>query len=229
MVNKAVLITGSSNGLGKEIALVFAEHGWNIILHGRNEDRLDEVYGKIVRKNVGCNVIKGDIALPETINSLYEVAKKKEIDILINNAGVYCKGLIVDIKPEKIKRVLEVNLLAPILLIRELLPIFQRKRSGLIVNVNSMAGKSGAQGETVYSASKHGLRGFSTSLQFEATEDSIRVLDVYSGAIQTDMTTGRADPEKLIKPEEAADCIFRLCKEYSSLRITEIDLFRRKY
>lgn len=226
---KTVLITGSSKGLGKSLALVFADNRYNVILHGRDVTQLDKVKRSVERKNVKCDVVIGEITLPKTIDELFEIANSVKLDVLINNAGKYIRGSIIDIELDEIMRVLEVNLMAPILLVRRLLPIFQEKQSGLIVNINSMAGKNGANGETVYCASKHGLRGFSSSLQFEATENSVRILDVYSGAIDTDMTAGRADPEKLINPEEAAACIYQSCKDYPSLRKTEINLLRRNY
>jgi len=109
------------------------------------------------------------------------------------------------------------------------MPIMASNGSGLIININSLAGKSGSNGESAYCASKHALRGFSSSIQFDATKYGIRVIDVYLGAVQTDMTKGRKDQEKFILPEDVAKSIFNVSKNYKSMRVTELNLNRSIY
>jgi short-subunit dehydrogenase len=99
----------------------------------------------------------------------------------------------------------------------------------VIININSLAGKSDSPGEAVYAASKHGLRGFSSCLQYDATRDGVTVLDVYLGGMQTDMTKGREGWGKLINPAKAADVIYSLGRKVSTLRITEAEIRRRRY
>lgn len=229
MSDKTVLITGSSKGLGKSLALTFAKNKYNIILHGRDKQGLRRVKKGVLENNVNCDVVRGDITSEETIDRLYEAAVRGNIDILINNAGVYLKRSFQNLDPREFRRVIEVNLIAPVVLTKKIFPIFQSKRSGIIININSIAGKEGSDGETAYCASKHGLRGFTRALQFEATRHAVRVIDVYLGAMDTGMVKGRKEPEKCIKTSEAADLIYGLCKDYPSMRIGEINLYRRKY
>ena len=230
---KTVMITGSSKGLGKALAMVFAINGYDIILHGRNSVSLEEVREDVLKYgakySVKCDIVQGDIRLDDTIFQLTHIAREKDIDTLINNAAVYMNEEINDMIFEDFRKVIDINLIAPMLLAYNLFPLFKRKQSGLIVNINSMAGKTGSDGETAYCASKHGLSGFAKALQFDATRNNIRVVDIYPGAMKTDMTKGRKDWEKFIDPLDAARLIFKTCEDYPSMRINEIDISRRKY
>jgi len=226
---ETVLITGSSKGLGKCLALMFAQNGYNIIVHGRDERALAELKDTIAGKGVRCDIVAGDITSKETVRELAEISEKRNLKILINNAGIYCKKPFPEMALEDFRNVMEVNLFAPIYLTHALFSIFRKKRSGVIVNINSIAGKNSSDGESAYCTSKHGLRGFTGSLQFDATKNGIRVIDVYLGAMDTAMIEGRKDPEKCISPSEAAQFVFNVCKEYRSMRVNEVELNRRLY
>lgn len=229
-MKNTVLITGSSRGLGKELAYVFAENGYNLILHGRNLKALEELRRKIVKAcEVSCCIAHGDITADYTISQLVDVAEKKDIDILINNAAMYVNREIACLSSATIKKIINTNLVAPMILTQKIFQLFQRKQSGLIININSMAGKAGGDGETAYCAGKHGLSGFSKALQFDATRHNIRVIDVYPGAMKTGMTLGRKDREKFSDPNEVAELVFKICDDYPSLRVTEVDISRRNY
>lgn len=223
---KTVLITGASRGLGKALVEIFTsknhnflgpDNDYRLILHCK-ESELPKPMG------IECDVVKGDLILDDTISSLAEY----DIDILINNAGIYINKPFAETTEDDFREIIDINLLTPILLTKALWPTL-KKNSGLVININSMAGKQGGQGETAYCASKHGLRGFSSALQFDATRDGIRIIDVFLGAMQTDMAKGRKNFDKLISPSEIAKVIFNLCENYQSLRVTEIDINRRKY
>jgi 3-oxoacyl-[acyl-carrier protein] reductase len=171
------------------------------------------------------------LALKDSFASLVLLpnwAEDEDIGILVNNAGMYLSGDLVDLDPVKIREVISVNLMAPIFLTRAVWPIL-KKNSGLVVNINSLASIQGGPGESVYAASKAGLRGFTETLQFDATRDGIRLLNVNLGGLDTDMAGERKDRDKFINPSDAAMAIFNLCRDYRSLRITSIDLKRRIY
>jgi len=233
---KTALITGSSKGLGARLALVFARNGYNIILHGRDEKKLkaieQEIFKQdywIIKDGIDCEVVKGDLRSTNTLANLYAIAKKTNLDILINNAGIYEKKHFQDMDFDDFLRILTVNLIVPIQLIKRIYPIFLEKKSGLIININSLAGKNPNEMEAAYCASKYGLRGFMDSFQIEANRNNVKIINVYLGAMQTTITEEREDKSKLIQPEEAANAIFRMCKDYKSLRITEVNLMRRIY
>lgn len=216
---KTALITGASRGLGKALACEFSDNGYGLILNNRN--------GISVLPD--HRTVNGDIAKETTRYKLVLAAKEVDLDILINNVGVYHNGSFVDMENDRIQRMLKVNLIAPMLLTKMILSIFQKKKSGLIININSHAGRHGVDGESVYCASKHGLSGFSNSLKYEINKYGIKILDVYLGAMKTDMTKLRSDWDNLISPKDAAKAIFNASENYETMNIAEINLSRRNY
>jgi len=225
-MSKTVLITGSSKGLGKSLALTFARNNYNVIIHGRNRKRLEEVEQGVKEWNVECDVVIGEISWPKTIDALADIALEKRIEVLINNAGTYSKKPIAEVSDTEIRNVIETNLIAPMLLIKRISWMFKSEWGGMIINVNSIAGKEPSFIEPIYCASKHGLRGFTSSLQWNK---NVRVIDVYLGAMKTDMTSGREDFNNLIEPDEVASLIFALAENYNSLKIKEINIGRKNY
>jgi uncharacterized protein len=214
-----VLITGSSNGLGRSLAWKFAQPGNTVVLHGRNESRL-EVFEKILREDRGAVVetVIGDICEADTIQRLWDAGRRHRVDILINNAGVY-QGVI--------PYMMIVNLMAPILLTQGLYPMMKKRKSGLIVNINSLAGKTFNASEAVYCASKWGLRGYSGSIRYEARQHGIGILDIYPGAMQTDMKFGHPDYADMMDPDEVAEVIYNACRDSPTLSVNEIEIGRR--
>lgn len=219
-MDKTVLITGASRGLGKELAEVFGEAGYDLILACKKSNNL---YLN------GQPLFTGDLRHPKTRRYLTDVVEARGIDILINNAAIYSDKPLLEMPEEEVKEIIDLNLTATILLTKAIWPIFQKQKSGMVVNINSTAGRSGSKDESIYCASKFGLRGFSEALQFEATKDSIQVLNVNVGAMKTSMTEGRKDWSKFIDPKEVAETVHQVCHNYTSLRLTEIDILRRKY
>lgn len=225
---KTVLITGSSKGLGKALALAFAKSKHAVILHGRDWEGLEKT-AREIKKCGTCEIIRGDINSSLGINKLASIAESKKIDVFINNAGMHLSRAFSLCEEQEIKDVLNTNLVSPILLTHRIFRQFKNRKAGLIININSLAGKEAAFGESIYCASKHGLRGFSKSLQHEATGCNVRVIDVYLGRMQTALHTGNKDYGKYIDTKEAADSILHIARNYKSMRITEIDILRRIY
>jgi len=226
---RTALITGSSKGLGRSLALEFAKHGYNIILHGRDLKRLEEVRKAIRRKGRKCEFVAGDINSLKTENALFDIAKLMKLKVLINNAAIYSNAPIHRVPRESYQALIDTNLVTPISMTAFAFHLFQLKKEGLIININSIAGKRPGQDEAVYCASKYGLRGFSESIKPSAAEFGIRILDVYLGAVRTDMVKNRPGFKKFIYPEEAAAVIFALSQTYKSLTIREVEIGRRNY
>lgn len=211
---KTALITGASRGLGLELTRIFARNGYQLYLHA-NSRKLPNIKG--------AKVIYGDLERKKTISSIVNKVGKTKLDVFVNNAAIYQSSPFAELLPQDLLKILEVNLVAPALLINRLWPIV------LLVNINSLAGKQGSFGESGYCSSKHGLRGLSQSLSIDATAAGGRIMDVYLGAMKTDMTKGRKSREKFIDPKEAAQTIFKLCEEHKSLQIRELTITRTKY
>lgn len=177
--------------------------------------------------NKGDTAVMGDLKDALVLCRLTEEASQKDLDVLIHCAGVYENSPFYSGKD--FEEIIEINLLIPMRLTRSIWPIFERRRSGLIVFINSLAGKQGGDGETAYSASKHGLAGFARALQFDAAKIGVRVLSVFLGAMKTDMTRHRPDWDRLIDPQEAARAIVSLCEDYPTLGLREVEIGRTIY
>jgi len=174
-----VLITGSSGGLGNHLALYYSQKGHEILLHGRNEKKLIKIQSEINKNGLNAKYIVADLNHKKGIELLCNKAKKENIKILINNAGIICPGLpLKDISYDKIESMLEVNLVAPIKIINALNNVLDH-----VININSMVGLEPKKNRSLYAASKWGLRGFSESLKKE--ENRFKILDVYPTNIKT--------------------------------------------
>lgn len=216
---ETVLITGANRGLGLALALEFS-HTHRVIAHARRWLPSFPLMDEWV-------LVEGDLREQSTIDELERVSMAWDLNILVNNAGKYLAAPMGKFSTADVRELMEVNLLVPIQLTMGLWPIISRN-GGVIVNINSWAGKNGSRNETVYSATKHGLRGFSRSLQFDATRDNVRVLDVFLGALSTAFKGGE---DKLsISPTDAAGIIHQLvCYGAESMDMREVDLGRRRY
>ena len=215
-----VLITGANRGLGEALVQEFSEHDYNVIVHSRQT--LDGVWP-------GLEKITGDLRFPAVISEIGRVALERGVSILINNAGTYINKPFDKMMSNEFRKVIETNLIAPILVTQAVWPAFWSVGTGIVVNINSLAGQAGGNGEAAYAASKHGLAGFSKALQYDGTRDNVRVINMFLGALRTDMTRGRPDHDKFIDPFEVADLIVRLCKNYKTLRVTDLTVARSIY
>lgn len=230
MSRNIALITGSSGGLGEHLALGFAAVGYDIILHGRNLLRLLDVRGRVIDRGANCEYVQGDLRNQDTINRLISLAQTNGLDTLVNNAGIYLSKPMAETTSQDLDNLMRVNLYAPFLLTSGMLPMFLSRGSGTIVNINSFAGKSGGNLEAAYSASKHALVGMSDSLKLEVTKRGLRVLDVYLGAMKTDMSEGRQDSDMFIDPADAASQIVEVCHNpRGTLTVRELVLGRKTY
>ena len=229
MVRKTVLITGSSKGLGRALALHFSKNNYNIIIHGRNRKDLENVKEEVLKNNVDCNVIIGDVSDIKTIEELAKTAKIKDISVLVNNLGIASKGLLQDVNDKEIDEVLNVNLLSIMKLTARIYPFFVSKKSGTIININSTGGISCSEEGIIYCTSKHGLKGFTDCLRINAKKNDIKVVGVYPAGMWTtfhDRAGGRNNIETTMKPEEVAEIIFDTVK-HDSVHPDELLLTRR--
>ena len=207
-----ILVTGCSSGLGREMI----------------ENDKHEMFGHYRHfDNPSQSQLVGDVNSDSFLGTFSEFISFHSINVLINNVGVYRKQSLIDATREDIQLTIQTNLLAPIFLTQLAVSHFKELGGGLIVNVNSLAGKSGSPGESIYSASKFGLRGFSNAIRYEVKDFGIYILDIYLGGMKTRMTEGRSDYTTLIDPKEASEAILKLIDEYESLNLTELEIRKK--
>ncbi len=178
MDNK-VLITGASKGLGYYLAHYFFKKGYSLVLHGRDLKRLNKLKDELNSKDRDIEIFNCELNDETEITKLASFACRKNVKILINNAGMICPGKSLEnLSNDEINMMINTNLKAPILLSKYLLSNLSD-----IININSMIGLEPREKRTLYSASKFGLRGFSESLKLESKD--LNILDVYPTNIKT--------------------------------------------
>jgi short-subunit dehydrogenase len=175
-----VLVTGGAGGIGRALARELLEAGASVLLVGRSETALVDAAHMLGADGNRVGTMVADLASAADRSRLVACAATWNggIDVLVNNAGVSHFGMFGDAAAESIEQTLAVNLLAPMLLVRALLPTLARRPQAAIVNVGSVFGAIGYPGNAAYSAAKFGLRGFSEALRRELSGGTVRVLHV---------------------------------------------------
>jgi NADP-dependent 3-hydroxy acid dehydrogenase YdfG len=224
-MQKVVLITGASSGLGKEIAKLFLVKGNTLILSGRNEKGFEDF-----KNNPNIEIVIGDITDEETRDKIVDLVKNKykRLDILVSNAGITFIQPFEQNTEQQLNEILNTNLKAPMLLIHSLYDTMKKQQSGTIVIVNSAAGKQGYPNHTLYSTTKFGLSGFAQSLRQEAKKYNVRVISVHPGGIKTnlyDKLSEKPDISTYMDPLKVAEIIVYL-SETSELSPDEISISR---
>jgi short-subunit dehydrogenase len=174
---KVVIITGASSGIGAAAARRLARDGMRLTLAARRVDRLEQVAADVEALGGEALIVPTDVREHADIERMVQVTLDRwgRIDVLLNNAGVGHDDSLINIKPEKIRDEIHINLVAVIECARAVLPAMLRQKSGHIINVASIAGLIATPGSSIYSASKFGVNGFSDALHREMLGTGIRV------------------------------------------------------
>ncbi|MFO8088428.1 MAG: 3-oxoacyl-[acyl-carrier-protein] reductase [Desulfatiglandaceae bacterium] len=188
--NKTVIVTGSSQGIGKNIAEKFAKSDAHVVLADIDEDSLESTRREFEQNNLSCSAIPCNVTKKNEVQNLIKTTYKEHgsIDILVNNAGITRDTLLMRMKDKDWDSVIETNLKGAFLTTRASLRYFLKQRAGSIVNISSVVGITGNAGQSNYSASKAGLIGFSKSVAKELAPRDINVNLVAPGFIDTKMT-----------------------------------------
>ena len=184
--NKIVWITGASSGIGAELAKIYSHRGIKLILSSRNVRALERVKSECYYPE-NIKILPIDLndfyAAPALVKKAYNIFGR--IDILINNAGVSQRSLIVDTQFDVLKKLIEINYLGTVALSRALLPFFLKQGFGHYVVVSSVMGKYGSPFRSGYSAAKHALHGFFDVMRMEHQKDNINVTIICPGFVRT--------------------------------------------
>lgn len=226
---KTILITGASDGIGKSIAIKLSKENNKLILFGRDEEKL-----KVVKADCNANGSEASIyafdltdftKLRETVES---IASSQPIDVLINNAGIWQKaGDLTSISPEKIQEILNTNLTCHILLTRQLLDQMRNREDTAIINVISKSGTVAQIGQSVYTASKFGMKGFTDVLREDTKSEPIRVAAVYQSGTHTDMFKKAGEEfslDRFTEPDDLADVIAFMLSRPKKIWLNEVHI-----
>jgi 3-oxoacyl-[acyl-carrier protein] reductase len=199
LTSKTALVTGSSRGIGREIAAALARAGADVAINGTGVERTEAAAAEIAAATGRRAVaVAADVSKAADVERMFAevLGAFSKIDILVNNAGITRDGLLMRMKEEDWDQVLSVNLKSAFLCCREAVRPMVRARSGKIINIASVVGLMGNAGQANYAASKAGMIGLTKTLAREFASRSINVNAIAPGFISTDMTDKMTDAEK---------------------------------
>ncbi len=204
-MNKIIIVTGASRGIGREIAKTLAREG-NIVIanYNKSEQLAIELKEELQKENIKIDIFKADVSNRKEAKILVEFVlnKYKRIDVLINNAGIAQSKLFTDFTDEDWNKIINTNLYSAFCMTQEVLPNMIHNKSGNIINISSVHGIVGASCETVYAISKAGMDAMTKSLAKELGPSNIRVNSIAPGLIDTDMNKNLTENDLKILKEE---------------------------
>lgn len=227
---KVAIVTGASQGIGRAIALKFADEGISVVLAARNEAGLQET-AEFIRSRNGAStlIVKTDLRDPQQIENLVDTTLGEwgRIDILVNNAGILIMKPILELTFDEYREMMRVNMDAVFLLTKAVLPTMFSREEGTVINIASLAGKNAVKFGTGYATTKWALRGFAASLMLEVREKNIRVVTVFPGSVNTPMLGASAtapSAETRLQPEDVAHAVYAALSVHPRAMISEIDI-----
>lgn len=188
---RVALVTGGSRGIGRSIALILAQSGYQVVINFSNGlEAACKTLEEIQSFSPNSQLYQADVSSPEAVQAMADWIKKKfgRLDVLVNNSGITRDGLLLQMKEQDFDRLMQVNLKGAFLCTQAVLPLMLRQKRGSIINMSSVVGLHGNAGQCSYAASKAGLAGFTKSLAREVARRGIRVNAIAPGFIQTEMT-----------------------------------------
>lgn len=236
-MNKKVMITGASRGIGRAIAQLFAKEGYDIYITCKESvTSLRELSAELSEKyGVSCTACRCDAGDFEAVKNLF--SQIGDVDILINNVGVSYMGLLTDMEYADWRMVIGTNLDSVFNACRFAVPGMVNKKKGKIINISSVWGEVGASCEVAYSASKGGVNSFTRALAKELAPSGVQVNAIACGVIDTDMNRNDLTEEELNslcdeipigrmgKASEVAELVLRLCEapDYLTGQVITLD------
>ena len=233
---KVAVITGGSRGIGRAIALGMAKEGADIaLIYSGSSEKAAEVCAEAEKSGVKASAYQCNVAdfsaTEQTINRIYNDFGK--IDILVNNAGITRDGLVMQMRESDFDDVIAVNLKGAFNMIKHTTRQFAKQKSGRIINISSVSGLMGNNGQANYAASKAGLIGLTKTVAKELASRGITCNAIAPGFIETDMTKAMADSAKKVlteqipmgktgKPADIAALVVFLASEYAGYITGEV-------
>ncbi len=235
MAAKAALVTGASSGIGLAIAAMLAKEGYDLTIAARRPDKLERAAAELAVHGTAVHAVAADLAEAEEIARV--VASHRErfgrLDLLVNNAGIGIHGEIDGYSTKRIDLQLTLNLRSVILFYRDAIDLLRaagaEHRNALVINMSSIAGKRGAPGLGVYSATKHGIVGFTEAMNRDLSGAGIKSCALCPGFVDTqlaDYSANPTPPEEMIRTEDVAATVRSLLQLSPQCVIPEIVMTR---
>lgn len=238
IVNKVVVVTGGSRGIGAEIVKKLAGDKYRVILnYNKSENEAKKIKEDLQKDNINIEIFKADVSKREEVKELIDFVINKfgKIDVLINNAGISQAKLFTDLTDEDWNNMIQTNLTSAFYCTQEAIKNMISRKEGLIINISSIWGVTGSSCEVHYSVAKAGIDGMTKALAKEVGPSNIRVNSIAPGIIDTDMNKAYTDEEikdiiediplnKIGKKVDIARCVEWLIEdEYTTGQVISIN------
>ena len=226
-MNKTIIITGGSKGIGRSTAIKFAENNFDIITCSRNEDELNKLKSEInlINSNTKVHAIRSDLSTKEGCINFIDFVKNKtdKIHILVNNVGTFIPGKLIEEDDSVLKNMIDINLYSNYWITKGLVNFMTKRKEGHIFNVCSIASKVAYANGGSYCISKFALYGMSQCLREELKEFDVKVTAILPGATRTGSWDGTLLPDdRFIRPEDVSNSIYSAYNTSRGATIEEI-------
>ena len=198
-MNKVVIVTGASRGIGRNIATTLAKKGYIVIAnYNKSENKAIELQQNLEKENINIDIFKADVSNRDEVKKLVQfvINKYKKIDCVINNAGIDQVKMFLDITDADWNNMISNNLNSVFYMCQEVLPYMIHEKNGVIINISSIWGVTGASCESHYAVSKAGVDALTKSLAKEMGPSNIRINSIAPGFIDTEMNNNLNEEEK---------------------------------
>ena len=238
IVNKVVIVTGGSRGIGSEIVKELANNNYNVVLnYNKSEKQAKEIQKELLEMGKNIQIFKADVSNREEVKRLiqFTIDTFGKIDVLINNAGISQESLFTDVTDYMWKELISINLNSVFYCTQEALPYMINKKQGCVINISSIWGETGGSYEVAYSTTKAAINGLTKALSKEVGPSNIRVNAIAPGIINTDMNKNLSNTEieqiknqiplgKIGKTTDISKCIKWLIEdEYTTGQIISVN------
>jgi NAD(P)-dependent dehydrogenase (short-subunit alcohol dehydrogenase family) len=235
MAERAAIVTGASSGIGLAIARMLGEEGFGVTMAARRPEKLDGAVAELAGEGFDVHGVAANVADEAEIQKVTVAHRDRygRLDVLVNNAGVGIGAALGEIQTKRLDMQLDINLRSVILFYRECLPMLQaagaEHRNALVVNTSSVAGKHGEAWLSVYAASKHGVVGWTESMNRELATQGIKSTALCPAFVDTPMTDfvkEQVKPEEMIRPWDIAESVRFLLRVSPACVVPEIMFIR---
>lgn len=227
--DKRAVVTGASQGIGLAIAQALLANGADVVVCGRDQERLNAAVEKLRAETTGRRVLgyAADVSQSEEVSQLFSMVDRElgGLDLLINNAGFGVFRATAELTVEEWDHLIGTNLSGAFYCSREALQRFEQSRGGSIINISSLAGRNPFAGGSAYNASKFGLNGFSEAMMLDHRNDNVRVSYIMPGSVATNFGghEGAKDNWK-IAPEDIAELVLDILRMPQRTLISRIEV-----
>jgi NAD(P)-dependent dehydrogenase (short-subunit alcohol dehydrogenase family) len=234
-VERAAIVTGASSGIGLAIARVLGQEGFAMTVAARRPEKLEDAAKGLADEGFDVHAVAANVSNEDDVKKVVDAHSERygRLDVLVNNAGLGFAAGVADITTKWLDMQLDVNVRSIVLFYRECLSMLKlaasEHKNALVVNTASIAGKRGAPGNAVYSATKHALVGWTASMNGELSALGIKSTALCPAWVDTPMTDfvkGQVPADEMIRPEDVAESVRYLLKVSPACVIPEIMFIR---